>query len=402
VVRALSDRLLHAQRGIRILDALNWGPEIERAFFAAGTRKLPPVSLDTYRARPLGFDPEEKQQELQALQGDIQRVLGPGHPAGRILLRLCAESRQIVELLRERGTARFALLSRALYGSASERCHPQGPTLTEVAAKLSSLCDEQVSSRAESDEPSLDAGQAARLLHHRLAAFFGPARSIHVSLSEALAADAAAVGSGLRIRTSSWFSPRQVRMLEVHEGWVHLGTTFNGQAQPICTFLNRNTPSSTVTQEGLAVLTEVLARACYPARVQRLAHRVEAIARVEAGADFLDVYRFFLDQGQTPGSSYQQTMRIFRGSLPAGCGPFTKDLSYCKGLFQLLDFLHRVESREQPGPLSLLFCGKTCLGDVEALASLADEGLLAPPRYLPPPFAVLSRPARLRGLPRLF
>jgi uncharacterized protein (TIGR02421 family) len=387
---------------MRILDSLNWGPDIERAFFAAGTRELPPVSRDTYRARPLGFDPEQKQQELHVLERDIHRVLGPGHPAGRILLRLCEESRQTVELLRERGTARFHLLSRVLYGSASERCHPQGPTLTEVGAKLGSLCNELTGSLSESDEPSLDAGQAAQLLHHRLAAFFGPARSIRVSLSEALVADAAAVGGGLRIRTSSRFSHRQVRMLEVHEGWVHLATTFNGQAQPICTFLNRNTPSSTVTQEGLAVLTEVLALACYPARVQRLAHRVEAIARAEAGADFLDVYRFFLDRGQTPGSSYQQTMRIFRGSLPAGCGPFTKDLSYCKGLFQLLDFLHRILSREQPGPLSLLFCGKTCLGDVDALASLADEGLLAPPRYLPPPFTALSQPARLQGLPRLF
>jgi hypothetical protein len=68
----------------------------------------------------------------------------------------------------------------------------------------------------------------------------------------------------------------------------------------------------------------------------------------------------------------------------------------------VLDFLHRARTREQPGALPLLFCGKTCLGDVEALSSLADEGLLAPPRYLPPPFAALSRAGRLPSLPRLF
>ena len=37
----------------------------------------------------------------------------------------------------------------------------------------------------------------------------------------------------------------------------------------------------------------------------------------------------------------------------------------------------------------LLFCGKTNLADIKTLAHLADEGLVAPPRYLPPPFADL-------------
>ena len=50
-----------------------------------------------------------------------------------------------------------------------------------------------------------------------------------------------------------------LRLLEVHEGWVHLGTTLNGQSQPVCTFLSKGPPSSTLTQEGLAVLTEVFA-----------------------------------------------------------------------------------------------------------------------------------------------
>jgi hypothetical protein len=38
----------------------------------------------------------------------------------------------------------------------------------------------------------------------------------------------------------------------------------------------------------------------------------------------------------------------------------------------------------------LLFCGKTNLDDIKTLALLAEEGLLAPPRYVPPPFANLQ------------
>src|SRR6516164_9351980 len=58
MVRTLSDRLVEAQRPIRILDAIKWDDDIERAFFAAGCRKLPPVDRDYYLARPLPFDPE--------------------------------------------------------------------------------------------------------------------------------------------------------------------------------------------------------------------------------------------------------------------------------------------------------------------------------------------------------
>ena len=39
--------------------------------------------------------------------------------------------------------------------------------------------------------------------------------------------------------------------------------------------------------------------------------------------------------------------------------------------------------------MPLLFCGKTTLGDIKVIAQLVDEGLVEPPRYLPPQFADL-------------
>src|SRR5439155_19818314 len=137
-----------------------------------------------------------------------------------------------------------------------------------------------------------------------------------------IVADAAAGGDYLKIRRDARFSPRDLSVLEVHEGWLHLGTTLNGQGQPVCTFLSKGPPSSTIAQEGLAVLTEILAGASHPRRLRRLAQRIAAIARAEAGANFLDVYHYLLNEGCTPRESYQQSMRIFRGSLPEGCGPF--------------------------------------------------------------------------------
>ena len=200
------------------------------------------------------------------------------------------------------------------------------------------------------------------------------------------AGDAAAGSDYIKIRQDARFTPREVRLLEVHEGWVHLGPTLNGQHQPICTFLSKGPPSSTITQEGLAVLTEIFAFASHPGRVRRLTHRIEGVALAEQGANFLEVYRFFLQEGYAPRESYQHSMRIFRGSLPEGCGPFTKDLCYSKGFVLVYNFIRLAVSRGLVRRVPLLFCGKTTLADIKTLAHLVDEGLVEPPRHVPPQF----------------
>jgi hypothetical protein len=82
-------------------------------------------------------------------------------------------------------------------------------------------------------------------------------------------------------------------------------------------------------------------------------------------------------------------MRIFRGSLPEGCGPFTKDLCYSKGFVLIYNYIRLAVSRGMLRRVPLLFCGKTNLADIKALAQMADEGLVELPRFLPPPFADL-------------
>ena len=82
-IRGLSDRLVEAQRPLRILDAVKWGDEVERAFFAAGARELPAVTRDTYALRPLPFRPDDKLEELATLEWEVRRTLGVAHPAGR-------------------------------------------------------------------------------------------------------------------------------------------------------------------------------------------------------------------------------------------------------------------------------------------------------------------------------
>src|SRR5262245_56345259 len=85
-IRKLSDRLVEAQQPIRILDAIKWDESIERAFFAAGARELPPVTVDYYAARPLPFDAEKKTGEFESLEGDIRQQLGKDDAPAQIML----------------------------------------------------------------------------------------------------------------------------------------------------------------------------------------------------------------------------------------------------------------------------------------------------------------------------
>jgi uncharacterized protein (TIGR02421 family) len=390
LIRSLSDRLVEAQRPIRILDAIKWDDAIERAFFAGGCRDLPPVTRDFYSSRPLPFDPDQKRLEFLAIERDIRQRLGKYNAAGQIMTRMCEEYRQVVDLLVHRGTPTFSMLSERLYGSTADSFHAGDPNLADLGQMMADTLDNLArDSMFGAQEPLLDAAEAVEVLSQRLADFFQDPAAVRVRLSDGIVADAAAGSDYLKLRHDACFSTRELRLLEVHEGWVHLGTTLNGQQQPVCTFLSKGPPSSTVTQEGLAVLTEILAFASHPARVRRLTHRIEGVALAESGADFLDVYRFFLQEGYEPSEAYQHTMRIFRGSLPAGCGPFTKDLCYSKGFVQLYNFSRLAVARGMVRRIPLLFCGKTNLEDIKTLSLLAEEGLVAPPRYLPPPFANL-------------
>lgn len=391
MIRALSDRLVEAQRPIRILDAIKWDDDIEQAFFAKDCRELPPVTPEYYRSRPLPFDAEQKLHEFHMIERDVRRQLGEYNAAGQMMARMCEEYRQVVHLLTHRGTRAFAEISERLYGSASDSFHAGDPNLADLGHMMSDILD-NLSHEAifANNEPTYDSNQVVELLTERLAKYFGDPKMVRVQISDGIVADSAAGSDYIKIRANARFTEREVRLLEVHEGWVHVGTTLNGQRQPVCTFLSKGPPSSTITQEGLAVIMEIFTFASHPGRVRRLTNRIEGVAMAEAGANFLDVYEYFLEEGYDPRESYQHTMRIFRGSLPEGCGPFTKDLCYSKGFVLVYNFIRLAVSRGMVRRVPLLFCGKTTLADIKTIAQLVEEGMVEPPRFVPPQFSDLQ------------
>ncbi|HVY53108.1 MAG TPA: flavohemoglobin expression-modulating QEGLA motif protein [Gammaproteobacteria bacterium] len=390
VIRELSESIVKAQKPIRILDALKWTPDVKEHFFKHRFKKLPHVDAHFYHDHaPLGFDPQKKIEEFREIERNIRRHLGQYSGVGSIMQRMCHEYCRVVEMLQARGTPNFTEISQELYGSSDDAFHAGAPTLKDLAhlvsTTLSNIEDQVIN---KSDKKKFSSEEAVAILKKRLGNYFEN-DEVRVELSDGIIADASAGADRIKIHTGLHFSERELRILEIHEGWVHLGTTLNGLAQPICTFLSKGPPSSTITQEGLGIISEIFTFSSYPSRVKRLTNRITAVSMAEEGANFLDVFNFYREQGFDEEASFSATTRVFRGSTPDG-GPFTKDLSYSKGFILIYNYIRLAVQKGLLKQIPLLFLGKTTLEDLHILKDLVEEGILIPPKYMPPQFKDLA------------
>jgi uncharacterized protein (TIGR02421 family) len=204
-----------------------------------------------------------------------------------------------------------------------------------------------------------------------------------VVVVDTLSANALAGPRAIRLRRTACFTDRDIQQLIHHEAFIHVATALNGAEQTALPILAGH-PGTTSTQEGLAVFAELMSGTLDPSRLRRLADRVLAIQQALDGANFLDVYRFFGERGYEEEQAFESARRVFRGGVLTGGAPFTKDIVYLHGLLRVHNFLRSAVSARRHDCVHLLFCGKLALEDVPALALLAREGLLAPPRFLPP------------------
>ncbi|HEV2523844.1 MAG TPA: flavohemoglobin expression-modulating QEGLA motif protein [Gammaproteobacteria bacterium] len=392
VIRGLSEKIVAAQRPIRILDALKWNSAVEEAFFKSGCKELPNVrGPEFYEKNPLKFDPDKKIDEFNQIERDIRRELGQFNSVGAIMQRMCREYCTVVEMLNARGTPHFTRYSQQLYGSADDAFYAGAPTLTDLAVLISntlSFIEKQTGS--ELDEKKYTGDEAVTILGQRLSLYFEDEKEkTRVKLSDDIIADAAAGAEFIKLRKNAMFSERDLRVLEVHEGWVHLATTLNGMSQPICTFLSKGPPSSTITQEGLAIIMESFTFSSYPGRIQAVTDRIRAVNMAEKGGNFLDVFNFFREQGGSEADSYTRASRVFRGGTADG-GPFTKDLVYNKGFILIYNYIRLAIQRGLLSRIPLLFLGKATLEDLHILNDLVEEGIVVPPKYVPPQFKDLA------------
>src|SRR6266536_1701986 len=75
-VAAIAQRIVEAQRPIRVLQALRWEPSVEEAFRRSRGRELPRVGPEEYAKIDLGFEPKAKLDEFEAIAQAAENELG--------------------------------------------------------------------------------------------------------------------------------------------------------------------------------------------------------------------------------------------------------------------------------------------------------------------------------------
>lgn len=385
-LKGLSGRMVAAQKPLRILNSIRTPPEWDDFLLKCKFKELPKGARAHYDSIALGFDPDHKVAEFKQLRSDIGKDLGRDDELGLHLQKICDQYLLVIEMLKGRGGKEFYRCARELYGSPKDRFAKDQNTVAEMAHLLYNILTGIGSSVAKVEVPEdITAEKAVDILNERFAQYFG-GEKVLAKLSDGIVADAAAGGDKVKIKQGALFSARDVDLYEVHEGWVHVGTTLNGRSQHLCEFLSIGPPRCASTQEGLAVIMEIFTFRSFIERAKHINDRILCIEKAEDGADLLQVIEFLRTEGYTERDCLTNALRVFRGGVLEGGAPFTKDISYCKGFVENYNFLRSAIRASKPFLIPYIFAGKLHVEDIPLIYSLHLKGLVEPPRYLPPHF----------------
>jgi uncharacterized protein (TIGR02421 family) len=375
------------QKPIQILDSIKWQEGVEDFIIQNNFKVMPTISYDQ---RALKYDPLKKVQEFKELRLKIARDLGASDPLGLIMARNCMQYEDVIRMLMVRGKHEFYNYSKKLYGSANEIMGDGKTKLSDLAHIMSTLLETlDEKTVGENFNRNLSSQQVVDELKIRLGTYFKDEK-IKIKLSDGIISDASAGSDYIKIKSELAFSEKDLDTFEVHEGWVHLGTTLNGQNQPYAKWLAKGPPCSTVTQEGLAVIMELFNFALFPKRAKRLNDRIIACQMAEDGANLLEVIRYFRNKGQEDVQAVKNAGRIFRGAPLTGGSPFTKDIAYLKGFVMIYNFMRISISEGKSDLIPFLFTGKVTLEELPTLKEFHEEGVISLPKYLPPQMKDMS------------
>ncbi len=372
---ALDARMAQAAKPIRLLSLASWPASVQQAFLAGWARGNPTLPCYDY--------PKHDFSEVRRELAVIAAAADPSHPLGQYLVESAQGWVLAAELLEHLGTRQVTDLSIALFGTPDQGL-PGGASTREAANHFLLIADELDRELiSPSEQVEISATALALRLQSELDDFFDE-RRIEVVLDPELIAKAAAGASRIRLRAGAAFSDYDFQQLLQHEALVHSLTALNGREQANLPSLGLSSPRVTAVQEGLAVFAEQITGSIDIERMKRVSLRIEAVAMALEGADFLQVFRYFLESGQSEVESFTSAQRVFRGVPTGGGAAFTKDTVYLRGLIGVHTFFRWALKHRKLRLCRLLFAGKMTLADVQRFEPLFDAGVLQEPRWLPP------------------
>ena len=384
-------------RRIKVLKAIDWPLALEERFLDSWRRGQPELPAPPMHAVVLT-------DETAALK-DLMRKIDRGHPVGNWLYKTAWSYHVAASMLAGIGTPEFTRCSALLYGRPDFRYRSQEVTNADSAREMLAITDELVGSQRLPPVPfDIPAETFATMLRERIGPIFQH-DEVKVVLDPNLPSKATASSKRITLRATALFSERDLAQLTEHEAFIHTLTALNGKHQPHLQTLGLGAPRTTRTQEGLATFAEIITGAMDISRLRRIALRVVMVKNALEGADFVDVFRGFLDAGQSEVESYRSAARVFRGGDVRGKICFTKDGAYLEGVMLVHVFIRKALQEGRGELLPMLFVGRVTTADVIALAPFLDSGLIAPSTYVPPwardPQRVLSTMAFSAAAQRL-
>lgn len=371
-IQDVSSLLYTASQSIRILSHVEWQRDVKRQFFADKCKELPQVTYPE-------FDPANT---LAAVR-DARALIG-NSDVDQWFERIAVKLEYSALMMASTGSKKFYEFSEKLYGK------PTNPFVDGQSTPLglAESFDKQISSYANYDLGAPApvcylASGVAEQMREAVVKMFGD-EAPQVEIVDELSANALASPKLIRIRKTACFTDLDAQQLINHEAHIHVATSINGLNQPHLKILAAGHPGTTKTQEGLAVFAEYITNSIDLDRLRRLADRIIAIQMSIDGADFLEVYQYFVERIGNESQAYENSRRVFRGGVLTGGAPFTKDGVYLEGLIRVHNFLKAIAANGRADCLRLLFCGKLDIEDMPVIYKLEKMGLCKAPKYLPP------------------
>jgi len=367
--------LVELAKGIRVLSSLSWPSQVQQRFLEAwrlGRACLPAITYP----RPSFAD---RIARLRELKKDLDRA----HPVARFLDDTVQSYITVCRLLENAGSPRMTIYSTELYGRPGDSLAGGKVHNIDAARHFLDIAGQYNKGHQLTEgDYCLPAALIQSEMRERLGEVF-TGHEISVLVDPDMVSKAAAGATRIRLRDATCFSEFELEQLLQHEAFVHSLTAINGRSQVNLKSMGLGAPRTTATQEGLATFAELVTGSIDISRLERIALRIVAIDMALNGGDFLDVFRFLLESGQTESESFNSAMRVFRGAPLTGGSAFTKDTVYLHGLMEVHTFFRWCLQHGKLELCRMLFAGRATIGDVIRLEEWFHSGFILPPLYLP-------------------
>lgn len=374
-IQTLDNELVQVSKKIKVLSALTWPLGKEETFLESwnkGNPQLPQIKIQ----------PPDVKEAVTALEA-IAKKCNQDEPVERFLAETAQSYAYAGLMLMHVGTPEFTRYSTKIYGRPDTVYKLQGITAVDSAKFFLEVTDSlHGNSAIQPTETDITATDFAHWLKGEVDEFFIHDK-VAVELDPEMSSKALAGAKRIRIRSTALFSELDKGQLLHHEAFVHTATQLNGKKQINLKSLGLGAPRTTRTQEGIAVLAELITNSIDISRLRRIALRVIAVKMALDGADFIELFKFFLDAGQSEVESVRSAQRIFRGGAVHGGVVFTKDAVYLQGLLEVHTLLRLAIRDSRPELVKNLFAGRLTMADTLRLNPVFESGWLLPPTYIP-------------------